>query len=105
MDEIGPATPSESESSGEMSPSKDIPLWHQEEYLAQTPTKQPESQSKSVLGNLASKSKSFFKKLASVSKSLFREMVDNPKLQFRSFATASDAVNAAQRELQGTGQH
>jgi hypothetical protein len=110
--EIVPATPSPSESSGEIpgpptSPSKDLPgdpqweTWDEEKYLAQLRANQPEPEPKTVLGKLANKSKSFFRKLAKVSKGLVSEMVDNPHLQIRISATASGAANAAQRELQG----
>jgi hypothetical protein len=60
----------------------------QEEDKAQTTTvteqpkpSEPDSESKSVLGNLAQKAKGFWRQVTSVSKSLFSEMVDNPKLQ------------------------
>jgi hypothetical protein len=110
--EIGPATPSSSESSGEIpgsptSPSKVPPgnpeweTWDEEKYLAQLKKNQPAPEPTTVLGKLTNKSKSFFRKLAKVSKSLVSEMVDNPHLQIRISATASGAVNAAQRELQG----
>jgi len=107
--EIGPATPSES--SGEISPASgsrilsSLPSEHwQEGYVDpwQTPPKQPEPQPKTVWGKLASKSKIFLKKLGRISKSLVSEMVSNPRLQIRISATASGAVNPAQRELQGT---
>jgi len=79
-------------------PSKVLPPWYDWQYKHQA---QPKPQPKSVWGKLTSKSKKVFKKVASVTKSLFR----NPKLHIRISATANDAVNAAQRELQGTDQH
>jgi hypothetical protein len=63
------------------SSSKVLPLSEQEKCPAQTPTKQPKSQSKSFLGDLAGKSKSFLSKLTRISKTLFDELVDNPRLQ------------------------
>ena len=128
--EPAPASATPSEPSGEIKPTssnKVPPLWYHEEHQAQILAKQQKSQSKSFLGNLASKSKNILgnlasksksilgnlaskskekiKTLASVSKSLFREMFSNPKLQIRIPATASYAVDAAPRELQGTVQH
>ena len=80
--EIGPATPTPSESSDEIAPassSKVLPQSEQKGYLAQTPTTPQKPQSK--LNKLASKSKSLFRKMGRIFKSLFGEMVDNPKLQ------------------------
>ena len=68
--------------------------------IGQTPTEEPE-QPKGVLKNLADKAKGFWSKLSKVSKSLFREMLDSP-MQIRSSATDGGAMNAAQRESQGT---
>jgi hypothetical protein len=79
MTDIDPA----SSSSGEITPASSsmvLPPSEQEEYLTQTPTTQPKPQSESFLSDLASKSK-------------FRPRIS---------ATADGAVNAAQRELQGT---
>jgi hypothetical protein len=108
--EIGPATPSPSESPGETppaSPSKvppGSPEWGtsgEEKYPAQVQENQPKPVPKTVWGKLASKSKSVFRKMGKVFKGLVSEMVDNPHLQLRFSATASGAVNAAQSELQG----
>jgi hypothetical protein len=128
--EIGPATPYESESESESAPSESsgeirskslskVHQWNQdvENFKSQRKVPPPRNdwqhefqaqskpQPKSVWGKLTSKSKKAFKKLASVTKGMFREMVDNPKLQIRISVTANDAVNAAERELQGTDQH
>jgi hypothetical protein len=111
--EIETASSSSGETTPVSSPSKVFSPPELEGYLAQTPTKQPKPQSNSFWGKLASKSKSLFGQLVSKSKSLFgqlvriskgwvSEMVANPKLQLRSSAAVSGAVNAAQRELQGT---
>jgi hypothetical protein len=88
--EIGPATPTPSESSDEITPAPPSNVDPQK------------PKPKSVWGKLTSKSKSLFRKLGRITKSLFSEMVDNPHLQIRISATTSGAVNEAQRKLQGT---
>jgi hypothetical protein len=123
--EIGPATPSPSESPGETPPASPgetppaspgetppaspnkvppgSPEWGTsdgEKYPAQVQENQPKPGPNNFFGKLAIKSKIFFRKLGKVFKSLLGEMA-NPRLQIRISATASGAVNAAQRELQG----